>query len=156
MTEDETRPDPALVDVVAREMRQHRITITNGASKWTWGSDWVWRCGCGSGRDDSASHLWETCLDEASGHQASAVLTALSAAGRLLPEGGATREEWGELDTCLPTVVRPVSERYAIELLAEDPPPWLEIKRRTVTTWPDGSTYTSAWVKIDNEEESSG
>lgn len=79
----------------------------------------------------------------------------LRAAGRLLPEGGQTREEWGVADPgpaaigyatfhtreqmerfLSNTSILPVDERYRI--------------RRTVTVYPDGSALLGPWEPVPN------
>jgi hypothetical protein len=133
MTEDETRPDPALVDVVAR------LVLCN-----------LWRP---NGQD-----WWPAMDDLTRGSfraQASAVLTALSAAGRLLPEGGETRTLWRSHDLTsggsITTRDRAQAQRFVDR--SRDPfEPNHEnvLESSTVTTWPDGSTYTSAWREVDH------
>lgn len=54
----------------------------------------IWRCSCGSGRDESAPARWGVVRDEAHAHEDRAILTALADAGLLLPPGGETREEF--------------------------------------------------------------
>ena len=89
MTEDETRPDPALVDVVARAMR---ADVTEGDD-----------C-LPEEREDECFrrhvHLAWSQGDKLMVYAhlerlAELALTALSATGRLLPDGGETREEYG-------------------------------------------------------------
>jgi len=91
--------------------------------------------------------------------RACAALTALSAAGRLLPDGGETRDE---AEVRYQTNNGALKDRVyydgwtperrerefaaAVRLGAEV----ISERTRTVTTWPDGSTYTSAWKEVDH------
>jgi len=143
MTEDETRPDPALVDVVARAMRLHHLIATLDPA-----GQRLCACGRRSEGDD-----WDE-------HMAEVALTALSATGRLLPDGGETRVE---AEVRYQTNNGALKDRVyydgwtperrerefaaAIRLGAEV----ISERTRTVTTWPDGSTYTSAWTEIRDD-----
>lgn len=59
------------------------------------------------------------------------VLDALVADGRLLPPDGTTRRETRTAST------RPLDSGWDLH----------ELESRTITTWPDGSTYTGPWIR---------
>lgn len=72
---------------------------------------------------------------------AAEVIAALSAAGRLLPEGGEERTEWAEEPN--PTSPGDVCRRGD-----ECPRVRFHNYRRTVRTFPDGSEWISGWTGV--------
>lgn len=87
------------------------------------------------------------------------VLDALSAAGRLLPEGGETTVEtevvWlkdgRERDT---HTYENLTDEYWAQELAAATKYGVDLgprRRREVCTWPDGSTLVGPWVAVDQE-----
>jgi hypothetical protein len=88
------------------------------------------------------------------------VLTALHAAGRLLPPGGETHVEDNVEFKPVGQIRGGVTERTYVnrstDELAREFEAALELgarvvshRRRSVTTWSDGSTHTSAWEATD-------
>lgn len=70
------------------------------------------------------------------------VLAALAEAGRLLPAGGTTRE-----------VVGTEEDGFIYEGHVSTSEGRLPVThRRTVTEWPNGSTYTTGWVEVGTDE----
>lgn len=87
-----------------------------------------------------------------------AVVEALRAAGRLLPEGGQTRTEWG--------VRSPKEKDYLVDgfdpdealfwarrevRILRDRDQEAALIRRSTHAWPDGTTFTGPWVAVDQE-----
>jgi hypothetical protein len=68
-------------------------------------------------------------------------LDALSAAGRLLPEGGEERTEWS-------TVARPTNPRDICQSGPACPRAREHQFSRTVRTFPDGSEWINAWTEV--------
>lgn len=73
---------------------------------------------------------------------AEAVVRDLGEAGRLLPAGGETEVLWGRWS---PVGILPCDRSDAAGC-ANQPE---QHHTRTVTTFPDGSVYTSAWRPVD-------
>lgn len=90
-----------------------------------------------------------------------AVVEALRAAGRLLPEGGETRTEWGcednwppgrgwQVDPVSVTELRNVAERYAA-MYSGNSEIEHRLVRHEVRDFPDRSIFTGPWVAVDQE-----
>lgn len=88
--------------------------------------------------------------------EAGRVLKFLANAGRLLPEGGQTRTEWGVRSTgdyAVDCTDADEAHRWAardVRILCERGRDATLI-RRSVQEWPDGSTLTGPWVAVDQE-----
>lgn len=71
----------------------------------------------------------------------------LARLGRLLPEGGRERVEWGSRGASDPIVHR--TEMSAREVGVGS---WGHtLLRRMIRSWPDGSSYTGPWVEVEPE-----
>lgn len=92
------------------------------------------------------------------GHEAA--IEALSAAGRLLPEGGETREEWTATMRANATDRRQPSRATRRFTSPSDAAAWalgfadggqLLLWRRDRREWQDGTALTGPWVAVDQE-----
>lgn len=82
----------------------------------------------------------------------------LAAAGRLLPEGGETREQWGTVDPESGGSLARVSEVDARDDLARSLVPCIDqpyrpcvLVVRDLTIWPGGGSYVGPWQPVDTE-----
>lgn len=104
---------------------------------------------------DLVGDLREWFIDEVS----TASVAALSAAGRLLPEGGEERTEWrviyeyvdGSRSAELPFADEESARHYASPRI-RDVVAAAELSHRSVTDFPDGSSYIGPWVPATPRE----
>lgn len=73
------------------------------------------------------------------------VVDHLTAAGRLLPEGGETRTEWGVRWHGMD--VQPAAGRHAATRSSATFGNAIAVRRET-RRWPDGRTFTGPWVEV--------
>jgi hypothetical protein len=119
-------PRPDLVEVVARAVAEDR------AVRWGYDVTLVHAV---------ASYVERLTQDANLLADVAAALAALDSAGVLMPAGGQTREEWGSNEG---GEITPCPRR-------DCPRAFEHTHRRTVTTYPDGSTYTTAWTETTDD-----
>lgn len=82
------------------------------------------------------------------------VLAHLADSGRLLPDGGVTQTVWAPFNGDKPLWTTGSTETYAREKLPHVQRwcPDAHLRRRMVTTWPDGREYRTPWEPAESPD----